>query len=528
MERNDDHTIHKKHRPKLKAFWQSYRSKLLILGIFLLLYDIAFLFLYFANTRSFQKNIEEIMQMQQEFHEGISNLKGLQFSLVTETEESEEQSTYWEERERLLDFVEFLKKEDLGVYCHGLASMCEKYLEISDAARNDYQEDEVSFYMQADRIQKLAISYSDYADGELQELMQLRLDELYKTMQQRLIILIISFLIVTAAVIFFVVRMTGYLLSPVNHMMNLVNHTSLNEWPETEEQRNYLEPASSAAAGRKDEMGRLLQAFLDMREKLYQQYRDLLHNQEVELRLKEEQEKHLIARSRLATTQLKVFQARINSHFLFNSLNIVSRLAYLEEAPKTKEAAGLLASFLRSALNQFNRVVNLSEEFESVRQYVRIQDLRFGERVRVDIELDPDIEGFRVPSMILQPLLENAYVHGLSGTMSGYIRCTGELEEKGIVLAVWDDGGTMTAQRENELLTLLRQSDENNTSQIGISNVWQRLRLNFGDRIELILEYETGTYTKIGFRFFDILHSDGETHRENNEETGQERMDLSK
>lgn len=122
----------------------------------------------------------------------------------------------------------------------------------------------------------------------------------------------------------------------------------------------------------------------------------------------------------LATeAELKALRAQLNPHFLFNSLNSISALTSID-GKRARQMCVLLSDFLRRSLKLGEReAVSLAEELELLRNYLAIEEIRFGERLKVELELDPQVAGAQVPPLMLQPLVENAIKHGISQIAEG-------------------------------------------------------------------------------------------------------------
>jgi LytS/YehU family sensor histidine kinase len=128
-----------------------------------------------------------------------------------------------------------------------------------------------------------------------------------------------------------------------------------------------------------------------------------------------EQELRVLARE----AELKALRAQLNPHFLFNSLNSISALTTLD-ARRAREMCVLLSDFLRKSLRLGERsTVKLSEELDLVRNYLAIEQTRFGSRLQVEWVVDPSVEGVEIPTLLLQPLVENAIKHGIAQIPEG-------------------------------------------------------------------------------------------------------------
>jgi len=128
-----------------------------------------------------------------------------------------------------------------------------------------------------------------------------------------------------------------------------------------------------------------------------------------------EQELRVLARE----AELKALRAQLNPHFLFNSLNSISALTTLD-ARRAREMCVLLSDFLRKSLRLGERsTVRLSEELDLVRNYLAIEQIRFGSRLQVEWAVEPSVEDVEIPTLLLQPLVENAIKHGIAQIPEG-------------------------------------------------------------------------------------------------------------
>lgn len=192
-----------------------------------------------------------------------------------------------------------------------------------------------------------------------------------------------------------------------------------------------------------------------------------------------EQEKLLMA------ARIEALSSQINPHFLFNTLNSISSL--IRTKPETaRMLVGKLSNLLRQRLKSRDQFVTLREELQSIDQYLDIEVVRFGPQLRVDKQLSPDTLELKVPSMILQPLIENSIKHGLTAKLGGgTITLRSFLDRAHLVIEVADDGFGMTeAQLSNAL-----------TAGIGLSNVNERLSVTYGANYQLKLTSSTDNGT---------------------------------
>ncbi|MED0678094.1 PocR ligand-binding domain-containing protein [Aneurinibacillus thermoaerophilus] len=196
-----------------------------------------------------------------------------------------------------------------------------------------------------------------------------------------------------------------------------------------------------------------------------------------ELRIRSELEKML------QDIELQMLQSQMNPHFLFNTLNTISRLAYLEGAEKTQDVTYSLSRILRYSLRKINKLIPVKEEIEYIRHYFFIQQTRYREMLYFECKLDPGIERIHIPFMTLQPLIENAIVHGFEPEGKAMmVRVSGRYEEDKILFEVEDNGKGMQDIRLEDMLSTIQRHAVGHTTGIGIYNIHRRLQCQFGEQ----------------------------------------------
>src|SRR5450755_3435766 len=210
----------------------------------------------------------------------------------------------------------------------------------------------------------------------------------------------------------------------------------------------------------------------------------------VRIQIKLEEQERLLLQARMTA-----LQNQINPHFLFNTLNSISSLVRFD--PDTaREMILKLATILRRLLHSTDSFVPLREEIEFIDNYLDIEVVRFGrDKLRVVKELDPASLEAMVPSMLLQPLVENCIKHGLSPKIEGgSITLRSRLIKSRLVVEVEDDGVGMGAGQ------VMEPSDGLATGGIGMANVAERLKVLYGDAARMMIENREGGGTLIRLR----------------------------
>jgi two-component system, sensor histidine kinase YesM len=255
-----------------------------------------------------------------------------------------------------------------------------------------------------------------------------------------------------------------------------------------------------------DETDILAGAFIKMVKSIRDYIDELKSQAEVEKRLKEQEMQNLKMVSLLKEAELKFLQSQINPHFLFNTLNAAAQLAIIEGADKSSEFIENIAHLFRYNLKNIDELTSLGDEIQYVRNYMQILKMRFGSRIDFYTNIDADALDVKIPRIIIQPIVENAFIHGLQNLeRNGEIHLNVKLQNNFISIEVIDNGMGMDSSYIDSILCM---NDDNSIKKkhatgIGISNVVQRLQnlFNIEDFKELIcIESEIGQGTKVVLR----------------------------
>jgi two-component system LytT family sensor kinase len=217
---------------------------------------------------------------------------------------------------------------------------------------------------------------------------------------------------------------------------------------------------------------------------------------EAKVRLQEEALRRAEDARRLTEAELKLLQAQIEPHFLFNALSNVIQLVDAEPAG-AKRMLQNLTSYLRASLRRTRAgATSLGEELDVLRAYLEIQSVRMGARLRWRLDCPPELRHLPLAPLLLQPLVENAVRHGL-GPKPTPGRVTIRAEDAGAEcrISVEDDGVGMDPEEVRVQL-----AGEGEGDSLGLGNVDERLRAVFGDEYGLVVETAPGAGTKVSVR----------------------------
>lgn len=166
----------------------------------------------------------------------------------------------------------------------------------------------------------------------------------------------------------------------------------------------------------------------------------------------------------------------INPHFLFNTLNSIARIAYFEKSHTTEELIYCLSDLLRYNLKQDDELHTIGAEIDNIEKYLYIQKIRFKNRLEYEIDVADGLKAYRIPNMIIQPIVENALIHGITPKRDGgKIKISAEKYKNDIQISVLDNGNGFP----KEVLESLRQAD--NQLGIGFRSTDNRLKRYFGE-----------------------------------------------
>jgi len=231
-------------------------------------------------------------------------------------------------------------------------------------------------------------------------------------------------------------------------------------------------------------------------------------------------QKHLIEdyyeqQLRLSKTELQFLQSQINPHFLYNTLDSIYWTAKNYDADEISEMVLNLSKFFRLSLNKGRELLLLKESIEHLHYYIRVQQLRFINLFEVEYQVEENTESLPILKLLLQPLVENALLHGLEKQMSGGKLIIGSrIAEDILILEVWNNGISITPERlayirkQLEISTIDRES---NGDLFGLKNVVARIKMYYGKEAEFHLDSneDEGTLASIQIPLDKCIDSTG-------------------
>lgn len=258
---------------------------------------------------------------------------------------------------------------------------------------------------------------------------------------------------------------------------------------------NTLEPVKSKLK----ELLVLEQAVRNMAFEVRMNLAHLEERARLEKKLLEKENENLRVNELLIQTEIQVLQQQINPHFLFNTLSMISRMAYLEKAMKTSHLMEITADVLRYSLDKASGVSDLAGELECVRNYLEIQRLRYQDRISFQIKTEEGLPNPIMPGMVIQPFIENAVMHGVRNlTENARITVSVGKEGEHVVIRVEDNGAGMEGEEIQKLLSGKENTrKENQRKSIGVWNVYKRLEMFYGKKGIVRIESAPGCGTAV-------------------------------
>ena len=198
----------------------------------------------------------------------------------------------------------------------------------------------------------------------------------------------------------------------------------------------------------------------------------------------------------LRKAEFELLQAQINPHFLYNTLDTIVWSAEAGNQKQVVKMVGSLSDFFRSSLNKGKELVTVRDELQHVRSYLEIQQIRYQDILKYEIDVPQELFDYQIPKITIQPIVENALYHGIKNKRGGgTIVVSGKDEGETMLIQVKDDGKGMKPERLKEIRRGLLGEKLGNTAIYGLYNVNERIRLSFGEEYGVNVEstYEVGS-----------------------------------
>jgi len=204
----------------------------------------------------------------------------------------------------------------------------------------------------------------------------------------------------------------------------------------------------------------------------------------------------LIEQKEKRKTEFIALQTQINPHFLYNTLDSIVYLSENGLNEKVQEMVVALSKFFRISISRGKSIIPVSEELEHARNYLLIQQIRYHEKFNFIFDIAEDTKSLKIVKLVLQPIIENAIYHGINTEyQQGLIIIRSFLKDEKLIIEIEDDGYGIPDEKIKQMYENMT-SEENQTS-IGLRNVYQRIKIYYGDEAEFIIDSELDERTII-------------------------------
>lgn len=180
--------------------------------------------------------------------------------------------------------------------------------------------------------------------------------------------------------------------------------------------------------------------------------------------------------------QQNVLATQIEPHFLYNSIDSIQHVAHMRKETEIEQVAGALSELLRSVLSDRNEFITLWEEREYIENYITIERFKYWSDFELLWDVDEQLWTWKVPKLLLQPVVENALIHGISTRESGgVIQIKICRQEELVIVKILDNGKGMSQEKIEQLLSEVQKTDKSGFRRVGFANVMNRIRLIYGE-----------------------------------------------
>lgn len=199
--------------------------------------------------------------------------------------------------------------------------------------------------------------------------------------------------------------------------------------------------------------------------------------------------------------EIQALQSQINPHFVVNTLNSIRFMAQVAQFDGIRRMAEALVSIVSCSFRSSTSFYTVQEELEMLETYVYLMRIRYSNGFDVVYDVQPDCRDYLLPRLTLQPVVENAIVHGFDELTDelGQIKVSVYRENGFLCLSVWDNGRGMT-EKQIELVSKGRPRERDDNTSIGLENVQARMKLNFGESARMDIDSGPGAFTQVTLR----------------------------
>lgn len=457
------------------------RTKLLIYFVALLLLIVLVFFVREQSNQRvmdlYEESVEQLLLLNEMTRMTTQTFQSLQIYVHEPLPQN--YSYYEDDKQQLLHLQQQLsKKEQDGIAKKNYLNMMSSFLEKSDETvegvdRQDIQQYSLSLNEAETTANYIHEQTLELINDELTDYKELSFitEEMISYTEKMWTMIILSIIIVSVS---FALWFSDGITRTIGRLTKAAQRISAG---------NYS--GEDVVVSQKDELWFLTKTFNEMKQNILQSVTEMEEKARLAQLLKEK--------------ELKSLQNQINPHFLFNTLNSISKTAYIEGAERTSDLISSLSALLRYNIGNLDRETLLKDEVKIVKEYFFIQKTRFGERVTFEENIDPMCLSTPIPCLTLQPIIENAFMHGIEEMSEGahIVLTIREANEK-VCIEIKDNGVGMDQETIDRLLdtSSSKKKSTGHSTGIGIRNVMNRLEL-FDKESDVDIQSELGKGTTV-------------------------------
>lgn len=466
----------------------SIRTKLICVFVLTILVMLLVNVFMYLNINKITVQLDEIYADNVRLNAIADALDGLQSSMTSylNTKTTDAMEEYYKNEQNYADLIAGLQTKATGdellLMERNIHYMSETYLTLTadtiEAKRGRNVEKYKAYYDDASQLYEYLQMYILSLNNRRFRTNTGDYEVLSDSLQYLEMVSIFIFIALTLCTLLMVVMFTRNITKPLRKLSDAAYRVANGE----------LDQADMVEVHSMDEIGVVTVAFNRMLQSIPAYINRLRESLEKERQMKE---KELLMETHLKDAQLKYLQAQINPHFLFNCLNAGAQLAMLEDAERTGVFLEKMADFFRYNVRKMEDDAMLWEEVDAVDNYIYILNVRFAGDIHYEKDVDEGIGDFRIPSMILQPLVENAVQHGIHDCMeTGMIRMSIHKDGDDLEITVSDNGAGMTQEMIDSVMAgkARNNGEDRYSTGIAVGNVIDRLELYYKQKGLLTIE----------------------------------------
>lgn len=474
----------------------SFKKKLVVAFLVLIIGNVLICAYYALHMRTVINTNQQIQESYSAVWEISSelNIANDQIDLYVETGSEEALAAYEASRDFVKDSLEVLEYSTEDVeeifVLRAIRNSTDTLFRLYDQSIVSIQNESPYYYTsyyEGSKIAEYSYGYFDEYIDLLLETNTARIDIIKQ--ETEVTFFSVQILIVVFGIIYMIFAsiFSGWISKPINQLVKAASRISEGDYD-----------FEDLTIINESEVGELTATFNIMKADISQAIQVLEGQVEMEKQLHEAELKEIKSAELLKEAQYLALQSQMNPHFLFNTLNAISRSIQLAPTEVSVNLVHSLATICRYNLDHVNTYSTIEEELYVTSRYIYIQQHRFEDRIQYEVVCDDSCKQKLVPSLLIQPLVENALIHGIESLEEGgKILVKVNARGNGICIRVFDNGVGMHKEHLQNIKNGINNGVKGHTTGIGLGNILQRMKLIEHGRMQIASSENKGTLIKI-------------------------------